>query len=291
MLANGVQETTTTTGTGALTLSAVAGFVRFSDAFADGERCGYSIISDAGAPIEGGIGVYTAANTLARTYPLWTYASGTYDATAPAAVSLSSGTKTVLCSPLAELSGLPSFAPQSGAAFRGLFSAHLRNSAGDSKSCAANTAFYTPFLLLQSIQLASLACRVETGGASSNVRLGLWSWNPDGTLGPKVTETADVATTTSGIKTGSVTARRLCAGWYLTGLAVKTSAVTMSAYAAGSPGVERAASPLGLDTTGYGYGSAQEALGAFTDLPAVPNLGSKVSIVAEYPPRVFLVPA
>ena len=87
VLADRVQETTTTTGTGTVTLAgAVSGFQSFS-AIGDGNSTYYTITG--GAEWEVGIGTYTASGTtLSRTTVLGSSNSGSL-------VSLSAGTKNV----------------------------------------------------------------------------------------------------------------------------------------------------------------------------------------------------
>jgi len=73
IVADRVQETSTTTGTGAFALAAaVAGFRRFSAVCAVADTCYYAIdaIDANGNPTgewETGLGTYSAANTLTRT--------------------------------------------------------------------------------------------------------------------------------------------------------------------------------------------------------------------------------
>lgn len=64
MLANGVKETTTTTGTGTVTLSAVTGYPRVADVVPTGAPVDYAIQS--GNNREAGIGTVGAGNTLTR---------------------------------------------------------------------------------------------------------------------------------------------------------------------------------------------------------------------------------
>lgn len=86
-----VKETTTTTGTGTITLAgAVSGFQAFS-VIGDGNTTKYCILDANGTGWETGIGTYTAAGTtLARTTVLASSNSGS-------AITLSSGTHTVFC--------------------------------------------------------------------------------------------------------------------------------------------------------------------------------------------------
>lgn len=85
-----VQETTTTTGTGTLTLAgAVTGFQTFSSAIGNGNTTYYAIFTTGGSEWEVGLGT-VGAGTLARTT--------IYDSSnAGAAVTLSAGTKNVIC--------------------------------------------------------------------------------------------------------------------------------------------------------------------------------------------------
>jgi len=91
-----VQETTTTTGTGTITLAgAVSGFQSFS-AIGDGNTTFYSIVG--GTQWELGIGTYTSSGTtLSRDTILESSNSGS-------AVDLSAGTKSVFCTYPAERS-------------------------------------------------------------------------------------------------------------------------------------------------------------------------------------------
>lgn len=97
-------ETTTTTGTGALTLAgAVTGFRAFSAAMSVADTCRYGIeaVDGSGNPTgdwETGFGTYSGANTLTRT-------TVARSSNSDAAVSFAAGTKRVFMGPIA--SSLP----------------------------------------------------------------------------------------------------------------------------------------------------------------------------------------
>lgn len=99
-----VLETTTTTGTGAVTLSAaVTGFIRFNaiPGIATADTCFYFLeaVDGSGVPTgdwECGLGTYSAANTLTRTTVL-------ASSNANAVVNLSAGTKRVGISDLGQI--------------------------------------------------------------------------------------------------------------------------------------------------------------------------------------------
>ena len=90
-----VGETTTTTGTGALTLAAaLTDHRRFSAVCATSDTVEYMIRHATDGTWEAGIGTYSAANTLTRT-------SVSESSNANAAVSFAAGTKNVVLTPLA----------------------------------------------------------------------------------------------------------------------------------------------------------------------------------------------
>lgn len=97
---NLVKETTATTGTGTITLTAVTGWARFGSAYAVSDVVPYAI--EDGNNKEVGLGTVGASNTLARTTVLATLVAGTYDDTSPVAITLSGGA-TVFSGPIAEL--------------------------------------------------------------------------------------------------------------------------------------------------------------------------------------------
>lgn len=92
-LADRVKDTTTTTGTGNITLSGSAptGYQTFASQFAVNEPLYYTI-SSSGADWETGIGYLSASTTLVRSCVLGSSNSN-------ALVNFSAGSKDVFCSP------------------------------------------------------------------------------------------------------------------------------------------------------------------------------------------------
>lgn len=97
MLDVGIKETTNTAGTGAITLSAVPGFVRVSDAFGLADMVGYHLVSGNGDQ-EWGIGTAGSGNTLSRDYIQAVRVGGVFNNATPAAIDLT-GTSTLICTP------------------------------------------------------------------------------------------------------------------------------------------------------------------------------------------------
>jgi hypothetical protein len=96
-----VKETTTTTGTGDLTLAgAVANFRAFSAICADLDIVKYAIVHQSANEWETGLGTWHAGNTLTRT-------KVEASSNANAAVSFSAGTKDVFCEFTAAMGLLP----------------------------------------------------------------------------------------------------------------------------------------------------------------------------------------
>jgi hypothetical protein len=93
VLPDWVWETTTTTGTGAVTLAgAVSGYRAFSSQLANGDTCYYSLFD--GTNFEEGLGTYASAgNTLTRTTVYRSTNAG-------AAVNWGAGTRQIMASPL-----------------------------------------------------------------------------------------------------------------------------------------------------------------------------------------------
>lgn len=99
VLADRVKETTTTTGTGDISLGgAEANFVAFGTALSDADTTYYAIVDDVNADFEIGIGTYTAGtDTLSRDTILDSTNGGS-------AVNFSAGTKVVFITYPAEKS-------------------------------------------------------------------------------------------------------------------------------------------------------------------------------------------
>jgi hypothetical protein len=100
VIANRVKETTTTAGTGTVTLlGASAGFQSFA-VIGNANTTYYTIAAQTGTEWEVGIGTYTSAGTLLARTTVLSNSSGTQ----PSALSFSAGTKDVFVTYPAEYS-------------------------------------------------------------------------------------------------------------------------------------------------------------------------------------------
>ena len=223
MLAFGCKESTTTTGTGNLTVAQVTGFPRISEVgftHSNGRRFFYSIVDSNYAPIEHGIGYLTTdANTLVRAKILATYASATYDDTAPTAVSLASGTKYVLLTNgPSTIRANPRIWDDNSriAVCSGLFT-----SGDTSVSCVGvNTLELFPYLLTHEIECTGLGAKLISTAASSNYEFGLFELAEDGRPGKLLMTTGsiDISTGANTFKSYSLgTNIRLYPGMYYIG--------------------------------------------------------------------------
>lgn len=263
MLSNAIVETTTTTGTGDLTTSAVTGRPRFTDKFtanateASASHFYYAILTQDAVPqfIESGIGYMSATGTLKRVVVLSTYASSTYTDVSASAISLAAGTKNVICTGECGSAGglaLPGI-DNSVSALRYAYSAHAPlQQAGGTLVMTANRLYLQPFLHLSARAIDGLFFRDSSTNA--NVRIALFECNRDGTAGRKLMgSTADTAATSGGffvITTGGPV--RPAPGWLWLGIVADAgmSINIASSYQVGP-------NPLGHDGVSkpfsYGY--------------------------------------
>lgn len=274
MLANGIIQTTTTTGTGALTLSAVTGCPTLSAKFtanateALADHFYYSITDQSNPPVvkETGIGYLSAANTLQRAVVLSTFDGTTYSDTAPTALSLTAGTYYVMVSGEAGSSFGPSMPAinNGNAALRYVYSAHMGCSqyGGTATTMTANTLYVQPFLHTSCRPIDGLFFR--NSNSTGNQQIGLYGSNPDGTVGRKIMgSTANVAGAAMTVVTtgGPV---RLAPGWYWIAIVSDNSATVINSA---STTTAVGPNPLGHDGTQYYFVYATFANGS-TTLPA-----------------------
>lgn len=219
MLANWIIQTTTTTGTGDLTLSAVSGFSAFADQFVVGQPFYYEILQDAdGKPVEVGIGKLIDATTLQRVSVMQTMSGGVLTNAGATAVNLAAGTYRVICA-IPMQAGIVSAPPgaNSLAAQRAGIPAPFIT-AVNTRAMVANTAHCVAARIEAGKGVSALGVQVTTaaGTASDKVRIGLYPIMPDGSAGPLVAESGDLRCDTTGVKSASLVDGKtnIPPGWY-----------------------------------------------------------------------------
>lgn len=161
MNANWVHETSTTTGTGNITLAGAATDMRtFTSQFATNARFHYVV--DGGSEKEAGIGYLSDSTTLVRESVISSTNSN-------ALVSFSAGTKEVICGPISHVVGHGT-APKPGATI--VSSTWNENGSLDYGALDVDELQYWPFHLDYAGYYDSFFVRVNTGG--TNIRIGLY---------------------------------------------------------------------------------------------------------------------
>lgn len=244
MIGNAIKQTSTTAGTGNLTLLAVTGCAKFSDAFAVNQPFSYTLLDSGGLFLEAGIGYLSNSTTLVRARVTATLASGTYTDESASALSLT-GTTTVICAPhAAAMPGMIPTVDAVSASMNRYLGPSQRNANTSSVGAAALRCSYSPFKLEVGAPIGALILNVTTAGAGGTVaRLGVYACKADGYIGDRLLTTGDIATDSTGVKSGSVTPTFLSPGWYYTA-SVFSGNPTVSAWASALAGLS-AATPFG----------------------------------------------
>lgn len=289
MLANWVKCTTTTSGTGDLTLSPVTGFPTFGDVFSVGQVVVYSILNSEGQPVEEGIGCYSAANTLTRTYVCGTYTGGVYDNTAPSAISLS-GTYTIIAS---NVRGMAPTLPQidTGAPAR-YYSTPSHYLSAQVRAVTAGDLYAIPMLFNAGRPIDAFAVEVTTLGASAVARCGLYSVGANGLPAKLLVESADIDCSTTGVKVATFAPVSVPPGWYYTLLVCRTANVSFKAYNGGGVDKLNGVTPLGQSAFSAPYTVARVAgwNTGWTSMPETAPSGTwtRATVTAEFAPQVHL---
>lgn len=284
MYGSRTKNSTTGTGTGALTLSSVVGFATINSVFGNdtdhntGIPFQYFIVSQDGSQWESGIGRLTTSSSMTR-LAIEANSSGTL-----VALNFSAGTKFVTATPVGRgvLSGLPTV--YTGATLR-MLPTMLPLGSVTTLAVSANLLYYTPFYVGVADQVDAVLYYVSAGAAGNSLA-GIFTMDPTtGGPGRRLTigSTAAVA---AGFNARTFTARTLPPGWYFLGVNFSgTPTVTAVAGAAGSMGGYF--SPLGASAANVpvmGFteplahpGPLPAAAGVLTAITTAPALGLRVT--------------
>lgn len=228
MLGYGIKETTTTTGIGTLSLSAVTGFSRFSNVFPVGTSVLYSLLDSSGQILESGIGTVAAGNTLSRDKISATLQSGTYNDLTPTAVSLT-GTTTVICTGTAgafatAIPNINTVIITSGQPPQRVVMdtrVNMNSASSTGFTMAANMLYLIPFKLDFDVIGSGISLRIGTGAAGKSIIAGLYQIDHRGYPAKLLGQTASTAAVTSGVNwsasfsSGNV---KLIPGYYVIGI-------------------------------------------------------------------------
>ena len=271
---NGVYETSTTSGTGTLTLSAVTGRPRFAVAGV-GALVPYAIKD--GDNWEWGFGKVGAGNTLARTRVTATYVAGAYDSTTPSAITLSGAAADVYLSPIA---GSPTVSLRRLATdnFRKCFySPNIGSAPSSTLALTADRLYIFPFRIDDEVTLIGAHIDMNiAGAASTKARIGIYRMDENGQPAEVLVESADIDTSvTAAVLTGSWSDIYLPPDWYFVAI-ICSGTPTVVAYPTSSVVTQ---TPLGTEGANasclpvIGY---YKTIGSgWTSLPASPTTLSK----------------
>lgn len=234
MLANWVQETTATTGTGTITLGgAVSGFAGFDDQFSDGDLVRYTI--EDGTSRESGIGTFTlSGTTLARTTVIETLVSGVIDRSSPTAINLS-GSAVVSISAISDL-----FVPKQKNLVDATLPYHHADNftrlgevsakGGGAFTASAGRITARPIFFKAETIITTMGTLITGASAGGNFAMAIYGGN-SGTLDDDdlLAETGNLSTTTAVLTLATLgTPLTLKAGWYWLLVKVDNTVATFS---------------------------------------------------------------
>lgn len=278
MFANRVKETTTTTGTGDLTLAgAESGFQSVNSAFGTSVWFGYWAVG--GTEWECGYGHLSASTTLVRDKITDNSSDGV------TALNFSAGTKTVFCAPMESFSTLCLPFPYNGDSNNSVGPLNWIGP-GSATAVVANRLYLLPYLHMFGGSVVSFKNYVTTAAASSKARAGLYRWNPlTGAPDTLIQESTDIDTTTTGMKTTTFTSLRVPPGWYwMSFLCSGAASVRSFSFNTATPAA-MGGTAGGLVANAFLYATITAGWSA---LPATPTIAATVSAADAAAPAVFL---
>lgn len=217
-LGNWVKQTTTTTGTGNLTLSSVSGYPTANDVFGLEVTFPYTIWDSTGAPIECGTGHLSTSSTFVRDFVRATYSAGTYTSvnSATGQVNLASGTYTIGCSiddSSVYVEPARTFSRVHGTANHRIHSPRnimSRNGSNISWN-TANRLYAFPIYISERGPFDAFVLRCSAANGASDI--GLYEVGPDGLPGNLVVSAAGV-TFAGNMNFATFTSQEIQPGWY-----------------------------------------------------------------------------
>lgn len=204
MLGNWIKQSTTTTGTGNLTLSSVTGYPTVNSQFAQTELANYTILDSNNLPIEMGRGYLNSTGDWVRAYVTATYVSSVYVESNATAADLPAGTKYLIVSlnsntcltskPALYNSGLKVYAETA------LFSG------SGTLTLVADRAYVVPMNAAVDSEIDAVVFRVSTAGAAGKLaRCAVYAYDSNGLPGAQLALGSTVAIDSTGNKLSTFT--------------------------------------------------------------------------------------
>ena len=296
MFANWSKESTTSSGTGTLALSAVSGFPRFADNFSDGQPCDYAILDSTGAPVECGIGHYVASNQLARDYVEGKYVGSTLSKVGATAANLGTDNTnspwTVIATPLAQAIA-PTIPAINAISSSRILVPFPYAATANTHSLTANTPHCIIAMIDVGHEIFGLGIEVTTLASGNRIQVGIYPVKADGSIGPLFGRTGDLSPSSTGIKTAQWSGGAnlfVPPGWYLFAICSDVNP-TLRANGAGSISALPRVTPLGCTgSTPYGFCSASALTSGWTALSSsIGTLSGATAITADFPVVPFVV--
>lgn len=272
MFANRVKETTTTEGTGNLTLlGAEANHATINAKFGLNRRFNYWVVHGTTA-FEVGVGYLSASNTLVRE----TVKDNSLGTTA--LINFTSGTKTVRVSPSASMliPALPTIRNPSGLG-KLMLPFNVGVSEGNSVTLTADRLYLKPIMYVQGGLVSALKTYVVTGAAGTKARMGLYELAADGAPGRLIVQSNDISTVSSGMQSASAIANApVMPGWYYLAI-IASGAVAFNPYETLNYNV--GATPAGTTSSGNAHKMLYDDIAAgWTVLPNPPTIDGSVDL-------------
>lgn len=276
MFASGVEQTTTTTGTGNLTLAASppAGRVTINSIFSNdttdaGIYFQYHVVHKTANEWESGIGHLSASGTMVRDWVEANHSGGT------SSVSFTAGTKYVRAAPIGRgvLPCLPAVQSTVEVDARVIPSGKQYWPTARATTITGDI-YYVPYFNEYVGSVNAVTLITNTGAVGGNVICGIYTYSPlTGLPGRKITTGAQVAA--GDIFTHSTfSARTLPLGWYFIAISMDATAAARS-FESISPSSANLYGPLGAGSAGEPILALTESRVYAATLPttATPTVG------------------
>lgn len=302
MIGNWCKMTTSSTGTGTLTLAAVTGYPSINHIasgiynLSSGTINVQYVIADtvSSNQYEAGIGSYDlSTSVLTRTLPQRTYTGTTYDATAPTALNFATAANmSIMLSPIVERLGLciPG-APNTsilGASSSTNFHPMNMLTGGSLTAMTADREYYQAIYWHGTQQITSAG--VYASAASGSCKIAWFEFSSSGTIGTKILSDVTI-TLASGISMASVSNFCPPPGWYIQGILPSSTTSLSTMIYLGIP------TPFGSETFGkpilgyYRAGSYASGLSGATTSTTALAPGSMAGSSTSHPTAFYKLAA